>query len=76
MTSTTINSKGQITIPARVRQALAVNVGDRIEFVEIEPGQFLLVPVNRSITELKGAFGKPGTAMSIKKMSRAAAAQA
>ena len=39
MTTATISSKGQITIPADVRHALHVDVGDRVEFVEIEPGK-------------------------------------
>jgi antitoxin PrlF len=38
MTTATITSKGQITIPANVRQALSVSAGDRVEFVQLEPG--------------------------------------
>ncbi len=33
MTSATINAKGQVTIPADVRNALGVVTGDRIEFI-------------------------------------------
>jgi AbrB family looped-hinge helix DNA binding protein len=33
MTTATLTSKGQITIPAEVREALGVAAGDRIEFV-------------------------------------------
>ncbi len=33
MTSATINVKGQVTIPADVRNALGVVTGDRIEFI-------------------------------------------
>lgn len=33
MTTATITSKGQITIPANVRQSLNVAAGDRVEFV-------------------------------------------
>ena len=43
MTTATISSKGQITIPADVRLALHVDVGDRVEFVEMGPGRFELV---------------------------------
>ena len=74
MTTATITPKGQITIPARVRQALAVDAGDRVEFVQIESGQFLFVAVNRSVTELKGMFGKPAKVVSIEDMNRAAVA--
>ncbi|MHB8948581.1 MAG: AbrB/MazE/SpoVT family DNA-binding domain-containing protein [Rhodoferax sp.] len=35
MRTATMATKGQITIPAEVRQALQVDAGDRIEFVEV-----------------------------------------
>ena len=74
MTTATITSKGQITIPTSVRQALALDAGDRVEFIQIESGQFLFVAMNRSVTELKGMFGKPAKVVSIKDMNRAAVA--
>ena len=40
MSTATITSKGQITIPVRVRAALGVDSGDRIEFVELEKREF------------------------------------
>lgn len=73
MTTATITTKGQITIPADVRQALAVEAGDRVEFVQIEPGQYLFVAANRSVTELKGMFGKATKSVSIGDMNRAIA---
>ena len=45
MTTATVTSKGQITIPADVRRLLNVQTGDRVEFVQIEPGRFELVAV-------------------------------
>lgn len=75
MTTATITSKGQITIPAEVRHALAVDAGDRVEFVQIEPGQFLFMAANRSVKELKGMLGKPGKAVSVEEMNRAIAAR-
>jgi AbrB family looped-hinge helix DNA binding protein len=56
MASATITSKGQITIPVRVREALGLDAGDRIEFVEIDKGKFAIVPGTRSIRELEGMF--------------------
>lgn len=55
----TVSIKGQITIPAPVREALHVKTGDRVEFVEIEPGRYELIAASRPITALKGMFGKP-----------------
>ena len=56
MATATVTSKGQITIPVQVRSALGVDAGDRIEFVEIEKGQFAIVAATRSVHELKGLF--------------------
>jgi antitoxin PrlF len=56
MSTATLTSKGQITIPARVRAELGVNTGDRIEFVEIGEGQFAIVAATRSVKELNGIF--------------------
>lgn len=75
MATATVTSKGQITIPAEVRQSLQVDAGDRVEFVQVEPGKFVLVAVSRSVTELKGMFGKPARTVSIDEMNRAIAAR-
>jgi AbrB family looped-hinge helix DNA binding protein len=75
MTTATISSKGQITIPAEVRHALHVDTGDRVEFVEVEPGRYEFVAVNRSVTELKGMFGVAKRVVSIDEMNLAIATQ-
>ena len=75
MTTATISSKGQITIQADVRQALHVDTGDRVEFVEIEPGRYEFVAATRSVTELKGMFGTAKRSVSIEEMNRAIATQ-
>jgi antitoxin PrlF len=56
MAAATVTSKGQITIPVKVRTALGVDAGDRIEFVETEKGQFAIVASTRSVRELNGLF--------------------
>lgn len=73
MTTATISSKGQITIPADVRQALHVDTGDRVEFVEVGLGRYEFVAATRSVTELKGMFGKAKRTVSIEEMNRAIA---
>ena len=69
MTTATLTSKGQITIPAAVRDALGLGAGDRIEFVEIAPGRYELIAGTRSVTALKGMFGKPRKSVSIEEMN-------
>lgn len=73
MSTATLTSKGQITIPADVRRMLNVQTGDRVEFVQMEPGRFELVASTRSVRELKGMFGKATRTVSIDEMNRAIA---
>jgi AbrB family looped-hinge helix DNA binding protein len=74
MAAATLTSKGQITIPVRVRTALGVDSGDRIEFVEMEKGQFAIIPATRSLQELNGRFkGRRKIAATIEDMDEAIA---
>ena len=75
MSTATMTSKGQITIPAVVRAALGVEAGDRVEFVQTEPGHFELVAVTQSVTALKGLARKPPSPVTIDEMNEAIAAQ-
>ena len=56
MASATLTSKGQVTIPVRVREAMGLDPGDRIEFVEEGKGRFSIIAQTRSLRELKGLF--------------------
>ncbi len=58
MPTATLTSKGQITIPAQVRAALGLDAGDKIDFVEIENGQFAIRPRTASIRDLEGCIPK------------------
>lgn len=74
MATATVTSKGQVTIPAKVRSQLGIETGDRIEFVDIGQGQFAIVAATRSIKELKGIFrGRRKKPVSIEEMNRAVA---
>jgi antitoxin PrlF len=77
MAVATVTSKGQITIPAQVRSALGVDAGDRIEFVEVDEGQFVIVAATRSVQELKGRFrGRRSKPVTIDEMNAAIARRA
>ena len=71
MTTATMTSKGQITIPAEVRASLGVTAGDRVEFIQIEPGHFELVAATHSVTALKGLVRKPKKPVTIEAMNAA-----
>ena len=71
MSTATITSKGQITIPVAVRNVLGLQPGDRIEFVETDNGQFNIVVANKPVTVLKGLIRKPIKPVSIDDMNAA-----
>ncbi|MFQ5744711.1 MAG: AbrB/MazE/SpoVT family DNA-binding domain-containing protein [Acidobacteriota bacterium] len=52
----TVTSKGQVTIPKRVREHLDVKSGDKLEFRVGEDGTVSLVPITRSAESVFGAF--------------------
>jgi antitoxin PrlF len=67
----TMTSKGQITIPAKVRKALRLEPGVRIDFYEIENGEYAFRPKTRSIKELRGCLAYDGPPVSIEEMNQA-----
>lgn len=73
MTTSTITSKGQITIPAVVRSALGVTTGDRVEFVQVELGRFELLAATLPVSALKGIVKKPSKPVTIEEMNEAIA---
>jgi AbrB family looped-hinge helix DNA binding protein len=76
MASARVTSKGQVTIPAAVRAALGLDAGARVEFVEIDKGQFALVPATVPVQALKGMLRKPAKPVSIEAMNAAIAKRA
>jgi antitoxin PrlF len=75
MTTATVTSKGQITIPAPVRAALGLEAGSRVEFVELEKGQYLIVAATDEVQSLKGMLRKPHAAVGIEQMNEVIAAR-
>ena len=76
MASSTITSKGQVTIPAEVRRNLGLQAGDRVLFRQVGR-QVILESVNDPIDRLSGmlkhlAEGRP--TVTIEEMKEAAAA--
>lgn len=71
MTTATLTSKGQVTIPAEVRQRMGLGTGDRIEFVELDAGGFAIKPAIDDVRSLKGLLRKPAKAVSVADMNAA-----
>jgi antitoxin PrlF len=63
----TITSKGQVTVPAEIREKLGVKAGDRLHFRLTESGKLTVTPIRRrsifdSLDELKlPSIGRPVT---------------
>lgn len=75
MTSATVTSKGQITIPADVRARLGLRPGSRLDFVPTAGG-YEIHPQAASIKDLKGAVPQPTQPVSIDEMNEVIAASA
>ena len=69
---TTLTSKGQLTIPKEVRDALNLKPGTRF-YVSERNGQVVAVPKNKKLADLVGILGKPpnGVSLSAEDMSEA-----
>lgn len=71
----TLTSKGQVTIPVAVRNALGIDTGDRIDFVQTADGVFTIVAATLPVTALKGLLGKSSKTVSIEDMNETIAAK-
>ncbi|MES2825491.1 MAG: AbrB/MazE/SpoVT family DNA-binding domain-containing protein [Pseudomonadota bacterium] len=54
MATATLTSKGQITIPAVVRDSLHISAGDRLEFIQTGEGRFEIIAASKDVSNLKG----------------------
>ena len=75
MATSTMTTKGQVTIPLDVRRRLGLDAGDRIEFVEIENGVFAIKPAIDDVRSLKGLLRKPARPVSVEDMNAAVRAR-
>jgi antitoxin PrlF len=72
MTHSTITSKGQTTIPGKIRKALRIRPGDRLKY-ELE-GDHATIRVHQGTRSLKGVLAsKKGKGMSFAQIREAAA---
>ena len=70
----TITSKGQITIPKKIRDALRLRPGDQVDFVLDDAGVVSLRAGSTHINDLKGLLLRPGRPpVSTEDMARAIA---
>jgi len=72
MTST-VTSKGQVTIPVEARRRLRIQPGTKLEFVIRDDGRLEVIPLSGSVKELKGALPKPKRGLTLAEMDAAIA---
>ncbi len=60
MAQTTVTSKGQVTIPKAIREALSLFAGDRVEFILTEDNEALVRPVTKRVDDVFGRLYKEG----------------
>ncbi|RMG32673.1 MAG: AbrB/MazE/SpoVT family DNA-binding domain-containing protein [Methanobacteriota archaeon] len=66
-----ISSKGQLTIPKKIRTRLKLKAGDRIKFTINEDGRIEITPVRISLKELRGMLSPPKQTISLQEMEEA-----
>jgi antitoxin PrlF len=72
MPSATITSKGQTTIPKRVREHLRLEAGDQIEFLIEDDGRVVLRPATVDLLSLAGRLRRSDRkAVSLEAMQKA-----
>ena len=77
METSTISSKGQVTIPKKIRDFLNVRTFDKIAFIPLNDGQVLITTKQNSATSLFGMLKhrKPKKPVSIEEMEAIIRAQ-
>ncbi|BAY20469.1 AbrB family transcriptional regulator [Calothrix sp. NIES-2100] len=60
MTTATITTKGQVTIPKEIRDYLNLDTGSKVDFVIDENGIVTLIPLNIPVQNLSGILHRPG----------------
>jgi AbrB family looped-hinge helix DNA binding protein len=71
MPSTTVTTKGQVTIPKAVRDELGLKEGDRVAFRVLEDGTVIVEPETIDLSELRGVLKPKEKGVSIADMDEA-----
>ena len=71
MSSATLTSKGQITLPVEIRKEMGLKSGDRLHFIKNpETGAYQMTRKTGSIMDLKGICKYDGPLVTIEQMNR------
>lgn len=73
MPEATLTSKGQITLPIEVRQALGLRAGSRVSFVQQPDGSYELIAATGSVRALRGLLTRRRETVTVEQMQEAVA---
>lgn len=70
MITSTVSSKGQVTIPKKIREFLKVEKFDKIVFIPLEDGKVMITSKQTPVSELFGMLKhrKPKKPVSVEEM--------
>ena len=63
-----ISSKGQVTIPAHIRENLKIDIKSKLEFV-LQADHFIVIPINKSVKNLRNILPKTDISLTIEQMN-------
>jgi AbrB family looped-hinge helix DNA binding protein len=71
MPTSTLTSKGQLTVPKAIRDRLGLHEGDRVEFRVTGEGQVVVEVGTVDLRDLRGALKREGRSVSVEEMEEA-----
>ena len=74
MTTSTISSKGQTTIPVEIQRQLKIMPGDKLQYFLEPDGRVSLLPKTLTIEDLDGILPKPEKPLTLEEMDEVIAA--
>ncbi|MGB5687350.1 MAG: AbrB/MazE/SpoVT family DNA-binding domain-containing protein [Candidatus Electrothrix sp.] len=72
MTVATLTTKGQVTIPKKIRELLQLHSGDKIEIIVTEKREAVIRPISKKVDDVFCRLHQPGQkAVSVDEMNKA-----
>jgi len=67
--SSSVTSKGQVTLPAKVRKDLGINAGSLVSFTPGDEGAYIIKPIEQEpLDALKGLLNHSGPPVTLEEM--------
>jgi len=74
MATSSLTSKGQLTLPISIRKKLKLRTGDQVVFTEREDGSITVEAKKSNLMDLYGSLHHPGNPFTIDEMNEAVGA--